>query len=85
MFNLSNLGNLSYISNFNLHQYFYNQNPNLVGNSATSSSAKTGWLNNVFGCLVPIGQIWNTIGKGKAKQNSWEIPFDSIRNLEWIR
>lgn len=72
---------MGYIAgNFNLPQFFYNQNL-VATNSDASTSAKSGWLNNVFGCLVPI---WNTIGKGKAKQNAFEIPFDSIRNLEWI-
>lgn len=87
MFNLSNLGNLSNLSGLsglsglgyigNLQQFFYNQN--LAANEA-STSAKSGWFSNVFACLVPI---WN-IGKGKIKPNTWEIPFDTIRNLEWI-
>ena len=88
MFNLSNLSNLGNLSNLsglsglgyigNLQQFFYNQN--LAANEA-STSAKSGWFNGVFSCLVPL---WNTIGKGKMKQNTWEIPFDTIRNLEWI-
>lgn len=80
--NLSNLGNLSslgYIGNFNLQQFFYNQN---LAATEASTSAKSGWINNVFSCLVPIWQ--HTIGKGKTKANTWEIPFDTIRNLEWI-
>lgn len=85
--NLGNLSNLGYIGNFNLQQLFYNQNlvnTNAMNADASTSttSAKSGWLNNVFGCLMPI---WSTIGKGKlSKQSNWEIAFDSIRNLEWI-
>ena len=46
--------------------------------------SKPGWLNGIMGCIRPV---LNMIGKNKNhenKQDEWEIPFDSIRDLQWL-
>lgn len=46
--------------------------------------AKNGWLNGIMGCIRPM---LNMIGKNKYNESridEWEIPFDSIRDLQWL-
>lgn len=43
-------------------------------------------LNGIFGCLRPVLNMVN-IGKNKEmerRSDEWEIPFDSIRDLQWL-
>lgn len=54
--------------------------------SQNSGLAKAhNWFNGFLGCLKPI---WNIIGKGAASDlkhvDEWEIPFENIRDLEWL-
>lgn len=61
-----------------------------AGASGTSSSSPyyraNQLLNGIFGCLRPVFNMVN-IGKGKEmerRSDEWEIPFDSIRDLQWL-
>ncbi|XP_063951496.1 mitogen-activated protein kinase kinase kinase 13-like [Lytechinus pictus] len=44
-------------------------------------------LEGIWGCLKPV---WNMIGKGNQEKqnegflNDWEVPFENIRNLQWL-
>lgn len=43
-------------------------------------------LSGIFGCLRPVFNMVN-IGKNKEterRSDEWEIPFDSIRDLQWL-
>ncbi|KAF5288232.1 hypothetical protein FQA39_LY04000 [Lamprigera yunnana] len=47
---------------------------------------KQGWMEGIFGCLRPVLSI---IGKSnsheiKGNQDDWEIPFESITDLQWL-
>lgn len=47
---------------------------------------KQGWMEGIFGCLRPV---WSIIGKAnaheiKGNQDDWEIPFESITDLQWL-
>ncbi|KAF5280522.1 hypothetical protein FQR65_LT00273 [Abscondita terminalis] len=47
---------------------------------------KQGWMDGIFGCLRPVLSI---IGKAnsneiKGNQDDWEIPFESITDLQWL-
>lgn len=52
---------------------------------ASSSQSKAhGWFNGILGCLKPV---WSIIGKNATNENrsdDWEIPFENIRDLEWL-
>lgn len=51
---------------------------------ASASAKANGWLNGIMGCLRPV---FNMVGKKKENENKpddWEIPFDSIRDLQWL-
>ncbi|XP_054168324.1 mitogen-activated protein kinase kinase kinase 13-like [Oppia nitens] len=52
--------------------------------SSSSSNKRQQLLNGFFGCLR---SFWSTFDKSVDKQNKsddWEIPFDNIRDLEWL-
>lgn len=58
-------------------------NVNMPSTSSGFSKAN-GWLTGIIGCLRPV---FNMIGKNKETENKpdeWEIPFDSIRDLQWL-
>ncbi|CAG2107715.1 unnamed protein product [Medioppia subpectinata] len=54
-------------------------------NGSSGAAAKRQWnLNGFFGCFR---SIWNALDKNADKQNKvddWEIPFENIRDLEWL-
>ena len=59
---------------------------NALDNQSQASSLNKahGWINGILGCLKPV---WNIIGKNAANENKtddWEIPFENIRDLQWL-
>lgn len=50
-------------------------------------SKQHGWIHGIFGCLRPvlsiIGKATNNEIKGN-QQDDWEIPFETISNLQWL-
>ena len=57
----------------------------LPGPSNASNSQKPhNWKAVIWDCIKPI---WSAIGKNaekEAKTDDWEIPFENIRDLEWL-
>lgn len=62
-------------------------NINMPSTSNGIHNKMSGWLSavnhGVMGCLRPV---FNMIGKKECekKPDEWEIPFDSIRDLQWL-
>ncbi|CAG2169222.1 unnamed protein product [Oppiella nova] len=54
-------------------------------NASSGATAKRQWsINGFFGCFRTI---WNALDKSADKQHKsddWEIPFENIRDLEWL-
>nr|XP_039262213.1 mitogen-activated protein kinase kinase kinase 13-B-like isoform X1 [Styela clava] len=62
---------------------FNNCNSRAIAGVAVASS-RNGWLSNRFwGCLEPL---WKILSKPAldASKDTWEIPFESIEDLEWV-
>lgn len=49
-----------------------------------------GWVNNIMGCLRPVLNFMNKTDKLNGEstpgsdEDGWEIPFDSLRDLQWL-
>jgi len=56
-------------------------NAAVVPVESSELEAQSGWLDGIFGCFRPV--FWNLSNKAN-KGDEWEIPFDSIRDLEWL-
>jgi mitogen-activated protein kinase kinase kinase 13 len=54
-----------------------------AGASCSFNSRANQLFSGILGCLRPM---WSLIGKGKetAKGDEWEIPFERIRDLQWL-
>lgn len=51
---------------------------------SNSSSTLGGIVQGLLGCLRPV---WTILGKGSQKEDkldSWTIPFEEIRELQWL-
>uniref|UniRef100_A0A0P5XEN5 Putative Mitogen-activated protein kinase kinase kinase n=1 Tax=Daphnia magna TaxID=35525 RepID=A0A0P5XEN5_9CRUS len=44
------------------------------------AESRNGWLDGIFGCFRPV--FWNFTAK--TNKDEWEIPFESLRDLEWL-
>ncbi|XP_023235625.1 mitogen-activated protein kinase kinase kinase 13-A-like isoform X1 [Centruroides sculpturatus] len=56
-----------------------------VGYRDGGQQHSSGWFDGLLGCLRPV---WSILGKGSSNeikgQDDWEIPFESIRDLQWL-
>lgn len=45
-----------------------------------------GWLDGLFGCMRPVVSLLVKSNSTDTRQKAeeWEIPFESITNLEWL-
>lgn len=47
-----------------------------------------GWINNIIGCMRPVFSLISDksyfVKKTRDDNGKWEIPFDSITELEWL-
>ncbi|KAK2718040.1 hypothetical protein QYM36_006731 [Artemia franciscana] len=55
-------------------------NDNLGFSPPITSSASQSWFEGIFGCMRPV--FGTFIGKGRV--DDWEIPFESIKDLQWL-
>lgn len=56
----------------------------LPAHQSNSSSTLGGIVQGLLGCLRPV---WTILGKGSQKEgkfDSWTIPFEEIRELQWL-
>ncbi|KAI1293559.1 Mitogen-activated protein kinase kinase kinase 12 [Halotydeus destructor] len=51
---------------------------------SASGFSHTGWLTGIMGCIRPVLDMIGKKKEGESKPDSWEIPFDSIRDLQWL-
>lgn len=52
--------------------------------SYMSPKLSQSWFGGVFGCFRPIIGILSSKGFKDTKTHSWEIPYDSLRDLEYL-
>lgn len=55
--------------------------------SGFGQSGKSGFLDNIFGCMRPIfSSLYekSSVIEMTNKMEPWEIPFESITDLEWL-
>lgn len=47
---------------------------------------QNGWMDGLLGCMRPVMSLLGKSNPADAKQKleEWEIPFESITNLEWL-
>lgn len=45
-----------------------------------------GWMDGLLGCMRPVVSLLvkSNTNDSKQKTEEWEIPFESITNLEWL-
>lgn len=47
---------------------------------------QNGWMDGLLGCMRPVMSLLgkSNVADLKQKLEEWEIPFESITNLEWL-
>lgn len=56
------------------------------GMSPLGINKPIGWMDGLLGCMRPVVSLLvkSNVSDVKQKTEEWEIPFESITNLEWL-